>query len=124
MDLIPYIESVLREYGHHGDVQLTPETDLFDLNLDSLDVVEAVMQIEEDLNVEFPDQDLLTVGDLINIIKNANVNEERVNLAFSRRASPGQLQPIDVDKELEIYREKIATLKGVDASKVVISIIV
>ena len=44
-----------------------------DLNIDSLDLVEMVMTLEEEFDVEIPSEDLEnidTVGDLINYIEN------------------------------------------------------
>ena len=44
-----------------------------DLNIDSLDLFEMVMTLEEEFDVEFPSEDLEnidTVGDLINYIEN------------------------------------------------------
>lgn len=43
-----------------------------DLSADSLDIVELVMSIEEEFNMEIPDEDaekIVTVGDVVNYIK-------------------------------------------------------
>ncbi|HOX55179.1 MAG: acyl carrier protein [Candidatus Omnitrophica bacterium] len=51
---------------------LVPEAQLEnDLSMDSLDAVELVMALEEEFEIEIPDEDmesLLTVGDIINYI--------------------------------------------------------
>ncbi len=43
-----------------------------DLSADSLDIVELVMNIEEEFEIEIPDEDaekIVTVGDVVNYIK-------------------------------------------------------
>ena len=43
-----------------------------DLSVDSLDIVELVMQIEEEFDIEIPDSDaekIVTVGDVVEYIK-------------------------------------------------------
>jgi acyl carrier protein len=43
-----------------------------DLNADSLDVVELIMQIEEDFNIQIPEEDaekIRTVGDALDYIR-------------------------------------------------------
>lgn len=48
-------------------------TDIRTLGLDSLDLVEVVMEIEEELNIKIPDEDLTnikTIDDLVKIIEN------------------------------------------------------
>jgi len=45
-----------------------------DLGADSLDIVELVMALEEEFDLEIPDEDaekIATVGDAVNYIKNA-----------------------------------------------------
>jgi len=48
---------------------ITPETDIMkDLNADSIDVMELLMTLEEELNITVPDdtiQNLKTVGDIV-----------------------------------------------------------
>ncbi|WP_026882324.1 acyl carrier protein [Clostridium akagii] len=43
-----------------------------DLGADSLDIVELIMALEEEFDIEFPDEDaekVATVGDVVNYIK-------------------------------------------------------
>lgn len=43
-----------------------------DLNADSLDIVELVMALEDELELEIPDEDVekfVTVGDVVNYVK-------------------------------------------------------
>jgi len=53
--------------------QLTPEAKFIeDLGADSLDIVELVMALEEEFNLEIPDEDadkLKSVGDAMNYLK-------------------------------------------------------
>lgn len=52
---------------------LTPETKILeDLGTDSLDVVEMLMSVEDEFNVEIPDEkieDLKTIGDVVEYIQ-------------------------------------------------------
>jgi acyl carrier protein len=44
-----------------------------DLNADSLDIVELIMALEDELEMEIPDEDVenfKTVGDVVNYLKN------------------------------------------------------
>lgn len=44
-----------------------------DLNADSLDIVELIMALEDELDMEIPDEDVenfKTVGDVVNYVKN------------------------------------------------------
>jgi len=46
-----------------------------DLNADSLDAVEIIMSIEDEFNIEIPDdiaEELKTVEDIINFLENEN----------------------------------------------------
>lgn len=45
---------------------------LEDLNADSLDIVELIMALEDELDMEIPDEDaenFVTVGDVVNFVK-------------------------------------------------------
>ncbi len=51
---------------------LTEESNFKDLGIDSLDLVDLVFQMEEALDVQFEDDELLTiktVGDLIHLVE-------------------------------------------------------
>lgn len=70
------VQEVLEEYLlsiNPGIKEILPEQRLIeDLNLDSLDVVELSMHIEEKLNVQIEDDDLekaKTVGDLTSMLR-------------------------------------------------------
>lgn len=56
-----------------NDVKM--ETTFDDLNADSLDVVELIMALEEEFDIEIPDEDaekIKNVGDAVNYIKAKN----------------------------------------------------
>jgi acyl carrier protein len=52
---------------------IKPETNFFDdLNLDSLDIVELMMKMEDDFNIEIPEEDaesLKTVQDVVKYLE-------------------------------------------------------
>ena len=52
--------------------EFTPDTSFKDLGLDSLDLVDLVFEMEEEIGVQFEDQELLqikTVKDLLTLIE-------------------------------------------------------
>lgn len=53
--------------------ELTPETDILnDLGADSLTVVDLAMALEDEFEIELPDEELeniRTIGDIVNYIK-------------------------------------------------------
>ena len=61
-----------RDFDIEGD-EITPETNLFsDLDFDELDLYDMVMSVEDDFEMELPDEDLekiKTIGDLIKFIE-------------------------------------------------------
>lgn len=68
-----YLETLKNILGERIDVSNIKETDLLtDLGLDSLDLVEVVLEIEEKLNIEFnSDQiaSLKTIQDVLKLIE-------------------------------------------------------
>lgn len=70
MDKINEIKSKLAKAAHKDEV--TDEMNIKDLGLDSLDIVELLLQLEEDYGVHFDDMDMsaiVTVKDLLNVIE-------------------------------------------------------
>ena len=64
---------IVEEVGVDADQVTMDASFKNDLNIDSLDLFEMVMTLEEELDVEIPSEDLEkidTVGDLINYIEN------------------------------------------------------
>ena len=63
---------ICEEYEIDED-EVTPETNLEDLNFDSLDMIEIAMDIEDEFNVEVPDEVLekfITIGDIVEFLEN------------------------------------------------------
>lgn len=69
--MLERITKVIRDYKE-TDLEITESTTLEALGLDSLDMVELVMSIEEefDVNIEM-NEAIKSVGDLMTILKNA-----------------------------------------------------
>ncbi len=65
-------EIIVEQLGVSAD-QVKPEARFIDdLGADSLDTVELIMALEEEFNVEIPDEDaekMVTVGDSMNYLK-------------------------------------------------------
>lgn len=70
------IKVILAEQFDVEEDTLLPDTDLQDdLGADSLDVVDLLMSIEDEFDIEIPDEEIehiRTVGDLVNYIE-ANI---------------------------------------------------
>lgn len=63
---------VVDQLGVEDAEQVTLETSFKDLDADSLDVVELIMALEEEFDIEIPDEDaekLTTVGAAVEYIK-------------------------------------------------------
>lgn len=67
------IKSILSEQFDKEEDQITVDTSIVnDLGADSLDVVDLLMSIEDEFEVEFPDEEIeniKTVGDLVKYIE-------------------------------------------------------
>ena len=71
MDIREVLIRILKEKGANVD-QLSEETSLKELGLDSLDTVEVMMAIEEELSIEFSTDELAdakTIQDVLNLIE-------------------------------------------------------
>lgn len=72
MDIFDKVKSIVSEQlGVEAD-EVALETSFDDLNADSLDVVELIMALEEEFDIEIPDEDaekIKNVGDAVNYIK-------------------------------------------------------
>ncbi|MDD2499086.1 MAG: acyl carrier protein [Desulfitobacteriaceae bacterium] len=63
---------VIDQLGIEDEEEVTMTTSFQDLNADSLDVVELIMALEEEFDMEIPDEDaekLTTVGSAVEYIK-------------------------------------------------------
>lgn len=68
------VKAILARQFDEDEDNITPETRLQeDLNADSLDVVDLIMNIQDEFEVEIPDEDvenIKTVGALVEYIEN------------------------------------------------------
>ncbi len=68
------VKAILSEQFDVEEDEITPETSLIDdLNADSLDVVDLLMSIDDEFEVEVPDEEvenIKTVDDLVKYIEN------------------------------------------------------
>lgn len=63
--------SILAEQLNIEQEEITPETSFEEINADSIDLVEVIMALEDNYDVEFPEEDLekfTTVGSLTNAL--------------------------------------------------------
>ncbi|HOE57855.1 MAG TPA: acyl carrier protein [Bacillota bacterium] len=66
-------EKVAEQLGIEADEVLLESSFIDDLGADSLDIVELLMALEEEFDIEIPDEEaekLSTVGDVVDYIKN------------------------------------------------------
>ncbi len=66
------VVEILRNYKDEQDLEVTAASTFEELELDSLDTVELVMEIEEafDTSIEM-DGELQTIGDVVDLIEKA-----------------------------------------------------
>lgn len=72
MNIFEKVKSLVAEQLGVDAADITLETSFDDLNADSLDVVELIMSLEEEFDLEIPDEDaetIKTVGDAVEYIK-------------------------------------------------------
>ncbi|NPV28159.1 MAG: acyl carrier protein [Firmicutes bacterium] len=66
------VKSIIVEQLGVEEDDVTPETTFEELNADSLDIVELIMALEEEFDLEIPDEEaekILTVGAAVEYIK-------------------------------------------------------
>lgn len=66
------VVEILRNYKDEQDLEITADSTFEELELDSLDTVELVMEIEEafDTSIEM-DSEIKTIGDVVELIEKA-----------------------------------------------------
>lgn len=71
--LLERIVETLKEYTGKTELVITEETSFEELEMDSLDIVELAMKIEDEFNVNIEmSENIKTVGDLLHIIEKAS----------------------------------------------------
>ena len=73
MDIYEKVVAIVAEQLGISTDDITAETTLEDLNVDSLDVVEVIMALESEFHMEIPDEDaekIKTVGALAEYVQN------------------------------------------------------
>ncbi len=67
------IKAIFADYYRIDEDTLTPETNLQkDLNADSVDVVELLFAIEDEFDIEIPEEEIEkihTIGDIVNYLE-------------------------------------------------------
>lgn len=70
--MLEKVIKVLKDYKGSDDLVISETTTFQELELDSLDTVELIMNVEEEFNVTIEMNDAIkTVGDLMTIIENS-----------------------------------------------------
>ncbi|HHY26680.1 MAG TPA: acyl carrier protein [Desulfitobacterium dehalogenans] len=72
MGVFDKVKSIVVDQLGVEEDEITLETTFADLNADSLDIVELIMALEEEFDLDIPDEDaekIRTVGDAVNYIK-------------------------------------------------------
>jgi len=71
--LLERIVATLKEYTGKNELTITEDTSFEELEMDSLDIVELAMKIEDEFNVNIEmSENIKTVGDLLHIIEKAS----------------------------------------------------
>ena len=75
--MLERVKELIEEKLNADGMDITEETSIKDdLNADSLDLFELVMALEDEFDIEIPSEDLeqlLTVGDVLEYLKNKGV---------------------------------------------------
>ncbi|WP_019779942.1 phosphopantetheine-binding protein, partial [Streptococcus sobrinus] len=61
-EIFDKISQMIKEQMHHEDMEVTEETSLKDeLGVDSIDLMEFVVNLEDEFSIEIPDDDIETI---------------------------------------------------------------
>ena len=70
--MLEKIAEILRDYKGEPDLEVTEKSTFAEMELDSLDTVELVMNLEEEFSVTIEmSENIQSVGDLMKIIQSA-----------------------------------------------------
>ncbi len=76
-----YIKKIISEQLDINEIKIKIDSSIVnDLNIDSLDLVELIMSLEEQFEIEISDEDsqkFLTINDIINYV-NLKINNKKV----------------------------------------------
>jgi len=68
--MLEKIAKVIRDYKGNDELEITAETTFAELELDSLDTVELIMNLEDELGVTIEmSQSIKSIGDLISVLE-------------------------------------------------------
>ena len=68
--MLEKIQNLLRDHKGDNSLAVTPETSFADLKLDSLEMAELVMELEDEFSVTLEtDNSIQTVGDMMKMIE-------------------------------------------------------
>ena len=73
MDIFEKISRIIAENADINPEIISPETTINELGLDSIDLVDLVMEIEDSFGVSIPDEEfenIRTVSDITDLIEN------------------------------------------------------
>lgn len=73
MNTIEKLCEIFADEFNYNALEITAETSFTELGMDSLDLVEAVMRVEDEFSIEIPDEAfsyIHTVGELCDYIQN------------------------------------------------------
>ncbi len=72
-EIFDKISQMIKEQMHHEDMEVTEETSLKDeLGVDSIDLMEFVVNLEDELSIEIPDddiEDIVKLGDMLDYLE-------------------------------------------------------
>ena len=72
-EIFDKISQMIKEQMHHEDMEVTEETSLKDeLGVDSIDLMEFVVDLEDEFSIEIPDDDIETIeqlGDMLDYLE-------------------------------------------------------
>ena len=72
MGIFEKVKAIVVDQLGVDEEEVTLETSFEELNADSLDIVELIMSLEEEFDLDIPDEEaekIRTVGDAVNYIK-------------------------------------------------------
>ena len=72
IDVLKVLQETLEEVENRSFVHISEETSVADLEVDSVTMMEVIGCLEDDLNIQIPDDKLAglnTVGDIVSVVR-------------------------------------------------------